>query len=584
MNRDEKHLIAGFLLISVISLSAKTFAVDFASLAAYPVGNAPGSIVAADFDGDGKMDLAVANFGSRNVSILLGNEGGTFQKAVNYDAGIARAASMAVGDFNDDGKLDIAVIELSPNSLGSLSPGVLHILLGNGDGSFQAPKTNTQDVIIDWAVADFNLDHKADVAITEYDVASNSTSVVILLGNGDGSFQRSTNSGVFPGGSGFIAAADFNSDAKPDLAISVSTKVQILLGHGDGTLQTGPAVSVADGFVVQGIQSRDANGDGAPDLLVRSLRFQASPGDNEGPRSSSIQVSLLLGNGDGTLQAEQIAATSSWSKSSVFSPPVGDSIDWAALEEYDGDGKLDLALSRNTFSGLSMSGTRSLEIEPGKGDGTFLSALSFPYSNSVGATTDLNGDSLADFVFLDSNAVLVALNKTSTFKMTLAPLDLPLIHSGESTTLTIDIAALNGFSEKVDLACIAPASVEVNCSISPTSVIPGSSATLTVSTTGPSVAMAPHDKMSSFYALSMYMMGCIFVSLCFTRKRSQSSLLGLLPLLVFASLFLQTACAGGAGGPPSTGQPGTPAGQYIITITGTAGSRQGSISTTLTVQ
>ena len=83
-----------------------------------------------DFNGDGKLDLAVVNYGSSNVSILLGNGDGTFKTAVNYGAGSSAPYSVAVADFNGDGKLDLAVANIASNNVS--------ILLGNGDGTFQA--------------------------------------------------------------------------------------------------------------------------------------------------------------------------------------------------------------------------------------------------------------------------------------------------------------------------------------------------------------------------------------------------------------------------------------------------------------
>jgi FG-GAP-like repeat len=318
----ERFLITGMLLGLLLNCSINTFAVDFASLVNYPVGSAPTSVIVADFNGDGKLDLAIANSGSGTVSILLANESGSFHRAIDFDAGMAQPASLGMGDFNGDGKLDLVVFQLSPNAFGSLSPAAINILFGNGDGSFQAPKTTTLAVAIDLAVADFNLDRKADIAITDYDQDSSSTTIFILLGNGDGSFQSPRQSGMFPGGSGFLAAADFNNDAKPDLAIGVSSEARILLGQGDGTFQTAAAVPLTDGFLVQAIHAGDVNADGKLDLVVASLHFQGPPpGNNEGPSSRSDHIGILLGNGDGTLQAEQIAASSSWSKSSVFSPP-----------------------------------------------------------------------------------------------------------------------------------------------------------------------------------------------------------------------------------------------------------------------
>ena len=81
---------------------------SFAAAVNYPVGTEPRTVAVGDFNGDGKLDLAVANEGSNNVSVLLGKGDGTFQTAVNYAVG-STPASVAGGDFNGDGKLDLAV-------------------------------------------------------------------------------------------------------------------------------------------------------------------------------------------------------------------------------------------------------------------------------------------------------------------------------------------------------------------------------------------------------------------------------------------------------------------------------------------
>src|SRR4029077_1641654 len=147
--------------------------VDFAPATSYPVGTSPAAVAVGDFNGDGKPDIAVANTGSSNVSILLGNGDGTFQSAVEFNAGNS-PSTVAVGAFNGDGKLDLAVFQRGSNG----APGSVSILLGNGDGTFQTPKTlaltSTASAM---AVADFNLDNKSDLAVSDFDPSINADSL-----------------------------------------------------------------------------------------------------------------------------------------------------------------------------------------------------------------------------------------------------------------------------------------------------------------------------------------------------------------------------------------------------------------------
>ena len=136
----------------------------------YGAGTNPTSVVLSDFNGDGKADLAVANYHDGTVSVLLGNGDGTFRAAVSYAVG-ANPFSAAVGDFNGDGRLDLVVTN---NSGVTVS-----VLLGNGNGTFQAPVsysvgTNPNSV----ALGDFNEDGRVDLAVTNF----NSNNVSILLG------------------------------------------------------------------------------------------------------------------------------------------------------------------------------------------------------------------------------------------------------------------------------------------------------------------------------------------------------------------------------------------------------------------
>lgn len=402
MSRD---VVIALALLSSLGLPVICGAVDFAPAKTYPVGTFgyyPPTVAVGDFDGDGKLDIAVANSGSGNVSILLGNGDGTFQAAVNFDAG-AGPQEIATGDFNGDHKLDLAVLLVGDATNG---PG-FSVLLGNGDGTFQGPHfLPLEGMAAGMAVVDFNLDTKSDVAITITNINQQIMSLLVFISAGDGTFESPKNL-TLPIGEGSLATGDFNKDGKPDLVMDGPGGYNILLGNGDGTFQPPSAVLVASNFSGGGVQVADLNHDGASDLITYSIDFEHSQ-DPEGFRSLSAHLSVFLGNGDGTFQTEQVLATASSSKSNVFAPAVGDAVSPAAIGDFDGDGNLDLLFLRKKY--LVFSFTASGNMMLGKGDGTFSQPSTVNISFSPSAVADLNGDNLYDLLSFQGDSVAVSLN------------------------------------------------------------------------------------------------------------------------------------------------------------------------------
>src|SRR5262249_42858225 len=262
--------------------------------------------------GDGVQDLAVANEGTPpsftggNVSVLLGNGDGTFQGAVNFGAG-TNTVSVAVGDFNGDGVQDLAVANVVtlPNSFDSS----VSVLLGNGDGTFQsAVNFGAGRAPVSVAVGDFNGDGVQDLAVAN--AVSNDVSV--LLGNGDGTFQSAVNFGAGTN-TVSVAVADFNGDGVQDLAVANGSSFMVsgMLGKGDGTVQASRNYRIEGFEGSQSVAVGDFNGDGVQDLAVGG-------------------VSVLLGNGDGTFQA---ALNFGAGTASV------------AVGDFNGDGVQDLAVA-----------------------------------------------------------------------------------------------------------------------------------------------------------------------------------------------------------------------------------------------
>jgi hypothetical protein len=315
-------------LILLVSLStAPTSVVGFIAAPTYT--SIPGQLIGTgDFNGDGILDLVLVNAGTTSdysdsaVSIIFGNGDGSFHSSgVSSIVGGFLPAG-AIGDFNGDGHLDVVVANYR-------SGGTASVLLGNSDGTFQAAQNTTIATgaapylaVGGMAVGDFNGDGHLDLAVTNGGLDM----VSILLGNGDGTFQAALNYTV-PASPDSVAIGDFNHDGILDLAVASrgrksdlsDSNVTVLLGNGDGTFQPPQSYAASKGATT--IVVADFNGEGILDLATIG--------------NPSETLSVLLGNGDGTFQAAQ----------NYYVAPAWGSL---VVGDFNGDGLPDLAASGNT--------------------------------------------------------------------------------------------------------------------------------------------------------------------------------------------------------------------------------------------
>ncbi|HWT00602.1 MAG TPA: FG-GAP-like repeat-containing protein [Pyrinomonadaceae bacterium] len=275
------------------------------------VGTSPVSVAAADFDNDGDQDLAVANIDDDTVTILLGDGAGGFTEAANspFNAGPG-PASVVTGDFNNDGRQDLATANAGCTDV--------TILLGDGAGDFSEAAGSPVTVGItpvSITLADFNKDGKADLATANVD----GDDVTILLGDGAGGFTATATSPTAGSSPASIAAGDFNNDGKADLAVGNDNDgdVTILLGDGSGGFAEPAGSPVWVGFGVS-VAVLDFNNDGRQDLAAASLAFS--------------DVTILLGDGAG-----------GFTESPGSPVPVGDGPFTVAVGDFNRDGRPDIA-------------------------------------------------------------------------------------------------------------------------------------------------------------------------------------------------------------------------------------------------
>jgi hypothetical protein len=369
------------------SLSAADLGISFIS-----TGNNPDYVATADLNGDGFQDVIVANFTDGTISVFLGAGDGTFDIPTTIAVG-AGPVWIVTGNFHQSSttdpstNVDIIVANQKTNSLS--------VLLGNGNGTFQAPTTVvTGSMPSSIAVADFNSDGIADVAV----VNQGDNTIGIYLGNGDGSFKVPT---LIPTGSkptSIVAAAfDSSSNAIIDLAItnSADNTLETFIGDGKGGFTKG--ATYATGVTPVYVASADVNADQILDLIVADSGTVATS-----TNSVINSVSVFFGNGDGTFGTAAAPR---------FDYPVGTNPTSIAIADFNADGVPDMA--------VTAQGDNALAVLIGTGGGVFSPPFELPLQASPDsvATADFNGDGLPDVVVSNfgSNTAAIVLDSAALF-------------------------------------------------------------------------------------------------------------------------------------------------------------------------
>ena len=391
-------------LVSILLGSANG---GFVASGTYATGSSPTALVAADFNGDKKLDLAVVNAIAGTISILLGNGDGTFQGHVDYAVG-PNPVGIVAADFNSDGKIDLATISTGDSAVA--------ILLGKGDGSFEVqaliPVASSPTLLVG---GDVNGDGKIDLITSN---SNYSGIITVLVSKGDGTFTQVESQA--PTYASALAVGDFNRDGKLDAVIEANG-LYLALGNGDGSFQTPVAIANAPNTYNQALLVGDFNHDRKLDIAMGGVWVMLGNGDGtfQNPVGSfavatpmavvdvngdgepdliaitnSGAVAVLLGNGAGRFMDLQSVALAS----TPYSPLA------AVAADFNGDGKLDLAVAESNYPNGQVS------VELGKGNGTFgqpiVSALSTSATNPyLVLAADFNGDGKSDLVVSDNNGL-----------------------------------------------------------------------------------------------------------------------------------------------------------------------------------
>lgn len=374
---------------------------SFTQAPVYPVGSDIRSVAAADFDGDGRPDLAVANADSSTVTVVL--KAGLGEPAIITTHAVGTfPLSVAAGDFTGDGKPDIVS---ASNSTATIS-----LLTNNGSGVFVPGGTfNSGAAGQDMTVGDFNNNGTLDVAL------ASGSGVSTLLGNGQGGFSAPT---FFLASASRIIAADFNNDGKLDIATAGSSTTQIRLGNGAGQFGA-PSCGVQSS---SGLAAGDVTGDGKVDLIlanIPSAQIQIHVGDGAGCLGTSTSIDVLNAgrpgfvavadlNKDAKLDIVAGATVLLNNGSGVFEPPFefgmgslgsGPGAN-TVIADFNGDSNLDIASASTGTAGILF----------GDGAGGFRFAVGPNGRGVFGlAHADLNSDGKLDLVAMSNGGFAVML-------------------------------------------------------------------------------------------------------------------------------------------------------------------------------
>ena len=408
---------------------------SFATATSFDLYGAPSAMATGDFNGDGKIDLAVAQYFNSTIGILLGDGAGNFTVAANPAVGRWPWA-MATGDFNGDGNLDLAVVNSRDGSIS--------ILLGDGTGNLLPGVTLSAADTGSVAVGDFNGDGKLDLAVPD----AHAGTVSIMLGDGMGNFNlaSSPSAGPMPW---ILAVGDFNNDGKLDISVAdFANSVSTLLGDGKGNFTLTGSATTAGGWTY-GNGVGDFNSDGKLDLAIVS--------------GEANQVAIMLGDGTGNFTMSSTLATGASPQSLV-------------VADFNGDSKLDLAVANYSSD--------SAYIFLGDGAGNFTLAWtphtgSGPWPSAVG---DFNGDGMLDLVtgdYYNGGPLSILLQVPPTPQVTFSPSSLTfasqfvgtsskpqmltMTNVGGATLAISSIAASRNFVQKNNCGSALPS--QASCTI-----------------------------------------------------------------------------------------------------------------------